>query len=105
MRKNVNIALDAIAATTVFSASGVESSMSKVDILAGRSLSDFVCRNALPETVAETFSLTNGVLTANAVGEISASVLEVCEMHDGRGDVSDTGAEALRHSGVVDSRS
>ena len=63
--------------------SGVESSRSKVDILAGRSLSDFVCRNALPEIVAETFSLTNGVLTANAVGEISASVPEVCEMHEG----------------------
>ena len=83
MRKNVNIALVAIAATTVFSASGVESSMSKVDILAGRSLSDFVCRNALPETVAETVSLTNGVLTANAVGEISASVPEVRKVHDG----------------------
>ena len=63
--EHVNIVLVAIAAATVFSASGVESSMSKVDILAGRSLSDFVCRNALPETVAETFSLTNGVLTAS----------------------------------------
>jgi hypothetical protein len=40
-------------------------SMSGVDILAGRSLSDFICRNAAPETVAETFYLTNGVLTAN----------------------------------------
>ena len=58
--------LVAIAATTVFSASGVESSLSGADILAGRSLSDFICRNAAPETVAETFSLTNGVLTANA---------------------------------------
>ena len=64
--EHVNIVLVAIAATTVFSASGVESSMSGTDILAGRSLSDFICRNAAPETVTETFSLTNGVLTANA---------------------------------------
>ena len=45
---------------------GAEGSISGVDILAGRSLSDFICRNAAPETVAETFFLTNGVLTANA---------------------------------------
>ena len=63
--ENVNIVLVTIAATTVFSVSGVESSMSGTDILAGRSLSDFICRNVTPETVAETFSLTNGVLTAN----------------------------------------
>ena len=37
LEKNVNIVLVAIAATTVFSASGVESSMSGTDILAGRS--------------------------------------------------------------------
>ena len=83
LEKNVNIVLVAIAATTVFSASGGESFLSSVDILAGRSLSDFVCRNALQETVAETFSLTNGVLTANAVGEISASVPEVRKVHAG----------------------
>ncbi len=79
MRKNVNIVLVAIAATTVFSASGVESSLSGADILAGRSLSDFICRNAAPETVAETFSLTNGVLTANAA---YALVLESPERYD-----------------------
>ena len=79
MRKNVNIVLVAIAATTVFSASGVESSLSGVDILAGRSLSDFICRNAAPETVTETFSLTNGVLTANAA---YALVLESPERYD-----------------------
>ena len=79
MRKNVNIVLVAIAATTVFSVSGVESSMSGMDILAGRSLSDFICRNAAPETVAETFSLTNGVLTANAA---YALVLESPERYD-----------------------
>jgi hypothetical protein len=38
-------------------------SMSGVDILAGRSLLDFIWRNAAPETIAETISLTNGVLT------------------------------------------
>ncbi len=79
LEKNVNIVLVAIAATTVFSASGVESSMSGADILAGRSLSDFICRNATPETVAETFSLTNGVLTANAA---HALVLESPERYD-----------------------
>jgi hypothetical protein len=79
MRKNVNIVFVAIAATTVFSASGVESSMSGTDILAGRNLSDFICRNAAPETVAETFSLTNGVLTANAA---CALVLESPERYD-----------------------
>ena len=79
MRKNVNIVLVAIAATTVFSASGVESSLSGADILAGRSLSDFICRNAAPETVAETFSLTNGVLTANAAHPL---VLESPERYD-----------------------
>ena len=79
LEKNVNIVLVAIAVTTVFSASGVESSMSGMDILAGRSLSDFVCRNAAPETVTETFSLTNGVLTANAA---HALVLESPERYD-----------------------
>ena len=79
LEKNVNIVLVAIAVTTVFSASGVESSMSGMDILAGRSLSDFICRNAAPETVAETFSLTNGVLTANAA---HALVLESPERYD-----------------------
>jgi hypothetical protein len=58
---------------------GGESSLSGTDILAGRSLSDFICRNAAPETVAETFSLTNGVLTANAA---HALVLESPERYD-----------------------
>lgn len=79
LEKNVNIVLVAIAATTVFSASGVESSLSGADILAGRSLSDFICRNAAPETVTETFSLTNGVLTANAA---YALVLESPDRYD-----------------------
>jgi hypothetical protein len=57
--------LFAIGVAMVVVADGEESSMSGMDILAGRSLSDFICRNAAPETVAETFSLTNGVLTAN----------------------------------------
>ena len=56
----------AIAAATAVSTGGAEGSRSGEDILAGRSLSDFICRNAAPETVTETFSLTNGVLTANA---------------------------------------
>jgi hypothetical protein len=42
---------------------GLGCSMSGVDILAGRSLLDVIWRNAAPETVAETISLTNGVLT------------------------------------------
>jgi hypothetical protein len=36
------------------------------DVLARRSLSEFICRDASPEVIAETFSLSNGVLTANA---------------------------------------
>jgi hypothetical protein len=55
--------LFAIGVAMVVAADGEESSMSGMDILAGRSLSDFICRNAAPETVAETISLTNGVLT------------------------------------------
>ena len=66
MRKTVQMILVAIAAAMAVSAGGAEGSISGVDILAGRSLSDFICRNAAPETVAETFFLTNGVLTANA---------------------------------------
>ena len=58
--------LVAIAAAMAVSAGGAEGSISGVDVLAGRRLSDFICRNAAPETVTETFSLTNGVLTANA---------------------------------------
>lgn len=66
MRKTVQMILVAIAAAMAVSAGGAEGSISGVDILAGRRLSDFICRNAAPETVTETFSLTNGVLTANA---------------------------------------
>ena len=36
------------------------------DVLAGRKLADFICRDATTKAVGETFSLTNGVLTANA---------------------------------------
>jgi hypothetical protein len=57
--------LFAIGVAMVVAADGEESSMSGVDILSGRSLLGFICRNAVPETVAETFSLANGVLTAN----------------------------------------
>ena len=49
------------------------------DILAGRDLSDFICRGASPEAVAETFSLTGGVLAANAA---HALVLESQERFD-----------------------
>jgi hypothetical protein len=68
-----------VATVTVVSVEGVDVPMSGTDILAGRSLSDFICRNAAPETVAETFSLTNGVLTANAA---HALVLESPERYD-----------------------
>jgi hypothetical protein len=68
-----------VATVTVVSVEGVDVSMSGTDILAGRSLSDFTCRNAAPETVTETFSLTNGVLTANAA---HALVLESPERYD-----------------------
>jgi hypothetical protein len=68
-----------VATVTVVSVEGVDVSMSGTDILAGRSLSDFTCRNATPETVTETFSLTNGVLTANAA---HALVLESPERYD-----------------------
>jgi hypothetical protein len=68
-----------VATVTVVSVEGVDVPMSGADILAGRSLSDFICRNAAPETVTETFSLTNGVLTANAA---HALVLESPERYD-----------------------
>ena len=71
--------LVSVAVVMAVAAEGGECSMSGADILAGRSLSDFICRNAAPETVAETFSLTNGVLTANAA---HALVLESPERYD-----------------------
>ena len=79
MRKVFQMTFFAVAVVMAVAASGVESSLSGMDILAGRSLSDFICRNAAPETVAETFSLTNGVLTANAA---HALVLESPERYD-----------------------
>jgi hypothetical protein len=63
MRKVFQMTFFAVAVAMAASVSGRESSLSGADILAGRSLSDFICRNAAPETVAETISLTNGVLT------------------------------------------
>ena len=79
MRKVFQMTFFAVAVVMAVAVEGVESSMSGMDILAGRSLSDFICRNAAPETVAETFSLTNGVLTANAA---YALVLESPERYD-----------------------
>ena len=79
MRKVFQMTFFAVAVVMAVAAEGVESSLSGADILAGRSLSDFICRNAAPETVAETFSLTNGVLTANAA---YALVLESPERYD-----------------------
>ena len=79
MRKVFQMTFFAVAVVMAVAAEGVESSLSGADILAGRSLSDFICRNATPETVAETFSLTNGVLTANAA---YALVLESPERYD-----------------------
>ena len=79
MRKVFQMTFFAVAVVMAVAAEGVESSLSGADILAGRSLSDFICRNAAPETVAETFSLTNGVLTANAA---HALVLESPERYD-----------------------
>ena len=49
------------------------------DVLAGRKLSDFICRDATMKAVGETFSLTNGVLTANAS---HALVLESPDRYD-----------------------
>ena len=79
MRKAFQMTLVSVAVAMAVAAEGGESSLSGADILAGRSLSDFICRNATPETVAETFSLTNGVLTANAA---YALVLESPERYD-----------------------
>ena len=79
MRKVFQMTFFAVAVVMAVAAEGVESSLSGADILAGRSLSDFICRNAAPETVAETFSLTNGVLTANAAHPL---VLENPERYD-----------------------
>ena len=79
MRKVFQMTFFAVAVVMAVAAEGVESSLSGADILAGRSLSDFICRNAAPETVAETFSLTNGVLTANAA---HALVLESPDRYD-----------------------
>ena len=79
MRKVFQMTFFAVAVVMAVAAEGVESSLSGADILAGRSLSDFICRNAAPETVAETFSLTNSVLTANAA---YALVLESPERYD-----------------------
>ena len=79
MRKAFQMTLVSVAVAMAASVSGRESSLSGADILAGRSLSDFICRNAAPETVTETFSLTNGVLTANAA---YALVLESPERYD-----------------------
>jgi hypothetical protein len=79
VRKVFQMTFFAVAVVMAVAAEGVESSLSGADILAGRSLSDFICRNAAPETVAETFSLTNGVLTANAA---HALVLESPERYD-----------------------
>ena len=79
MRKVFQMTFFAVAVVMAVAVEGVESSLSGADILAGRSLSDFICRNAAPETVAETFSLTNGVLTANAA---YALVLESPERYD-----------------------
>jgi hypothetical protein len=79
IRDCIRIILVFVATVTVVSVEGVDVPMSGTDILAGRSLSDFICRNAAPETVAETFSLTNGVLTANAA---HALVLESPERYD-----------------------
>ena len=79
MRKVFQMTFFAVAVVMAVAAEGVESSLSGADILAGRSLSDFICRNATPETVAETFSLTNGVLTANAAHPL---VLESPERYD-----------------------
>ena len=71
--------LVSVAVVMAVAAEGGECSLSGADILAGKSLSDFICRNAAPETVTETFSLTNGVLTANAA---HALVLESPERYD-----------------------
>ena len=79
MRKAFQMTLVSVAVAMAVAAEGGESFLSGVDILAGRSLSDFICRNALPETVAETFSLTNGVLAANAAHPL---VLESPERYD-----------------------
>ena len=79
MRKAFQMTLVSVAVAMAASVGGRENSMSGTDILAGRSLSDFICRNAAPETVAETFSLTNGVLTANAAHPL---VLESPERYD-----------------------
>ena len=79
MRKAFQMTLVSVVVAMAASVDGRENSMSGTDILAGRSLSDFICRNAAPETVAETFSLTNGVLTANAA---HALVLESPERYD-----------------------
>jgi hypothetical protein len=79
MRKVFQMTFFAVAVAMAASVSGRESSLSGADILAGRSLSDFICRNAAPETVAETFSLSNGVLTSNAA---YALVLESPERYD-----------------------
>ena len=79
IRDCIRMILVFVATVTVVSVEGVDVPMSGTDILAGRSLSDFICRNAAPETVAETFSLTNGVLTANAAHPL---VLESPERYD-----------------------
>ena len=79
MRKAFQMTLVSVAVVMAVAAEGVESSLSGADILAGRSLSDFICRNAAPETVTETFSLTNGVLTANAAHPL---VLESPDRYD-----------------------
>ena len=63
IRYCIRMILVFVATVTVVSVEGVDVPLSGTDILVGRSFSDFICRNAAHETVAETFSLTNGVLT------------------------------------------
>lgn len=79
MSEIVRMMMVAIAVEMAAFAGGKENPMLAVDILAGRHLSDFFCHDASQDAVAETFSLSNGVLTANAA---HALVLECPERYD-----------------------
>ncbi len=79
IRDCIRMILVFVATVTVVSVEGVDVPMSGTNLLVGRRLSDFICRNASPETVAETFSLVNGVLTANGA---HALVLESSDRYD-----------------------
>lgn len=79
MREIVRMMMVAIAAAMAVSSGGMENPVSAVDVFAGRHLSDFICHDASRDAVAETFSLSNGVLTANAA---HALVLESPERYD-----------------------